>query len=328
MRTSPRQPKIGIDRTGDRGKIVAMEKRDITPAVASRLVATQFPQWADLPVVPVALDGWDNTTFRLGDELCIRLPSAAAYVAQVEKEHRWLPVLARQLPLPIPEPVAMGQPGEGFPRPWSIYRWIEGDHASVDRIADLSVFAADLAGFLAALYAIGASEGPPPGTHNFFRGGPVDIYDTHTRASIQRLTDEIDSEVATCVWEAALASRWDRSPVWVHGDVAASNLLVANGGLRAVIDFGCAAVGDPACDLVMAWTFFAGESGEAFRRALPFDKATWARARGWALWKALITLAQQKADGLDANAAADRFGWRGGAHEVIDRVLADHRRSA
>jgi stearoyl-CoA desaturase (Delta-9 desaturase) len=100
--------------------IVAMEKRNITPAVGARLVAAQFPQWADLPVVPVALNGWDNTTFRLGDELCVRLPSADAYVAQVEKEHRWLPVLARQLPLPIPEPVAVGRPGGGFPRPWSL----------------------------------------------------------------------------------------------------------------------------------------------------------------------------------------------------------------
>ena len=110
-----------------------MDKEDITPAVAARLVATQFPQWADLPVVPVALDGWDNTTFRLGDELSVRLPSADAYVAQVDKEHRWLPILARHLPLPIPEPVALGRPGAGFPRPWSIYRWIEGDHARVDR---------------------------------------------------------------------------------------------------------------------------------------------------------------------------------------------------
>jgi aminoglycoside phosphotransferase (APT) family kinase protein len=305
-----------------------VDKGDITPAVAARLVAAQFPQWAGLPVVPVSLDGWDNTTFRLGDELSVRLPSADAYVAQVEKEHRWLPVLARQLPLPIPEPVARGRPGGGFPRPWSIYRWIEGDHASVDRIANLAEFAADLAGFLAALYAIDASGGPPPGAHNFFRGGPVDTYDAQSRGSIQRLADEIDPKAATEVWEAALAGTWDRSPVWVHGDVGASNLLVAEGDLRAVIDFGCAAVGDPACDLVMAWTFFAGESREAFRSRLPFDDATWARGRGWALWKALITLAHEKVGGPHADAAARRFGWRTGAHEVIDLVLADHRSSA
>jgi aminoglycoside phosphotransferase (APT) family kinase protein len=303
-----------------------MQKGDITPAVAARLVATQFPQWADLPVVPVALDGWDNTTFRLGDEFCVRLPSADAYVAQVEKEHRWLPILARRLPVSIPEPVAIGRPGGEFPRPWSIYRWIEGEDARVDRISNLAVFAADLAAFLAALHAIDASGGPPPETHNFFRGGPVATYDAQSRASIELLADEIDPAAATEVWKAALASTWDRSPVWVHGDVAASNLLVADGCLRAVIDFGCAAVGDPACDLVMAWTFFSGQSREVFRSGLPFDDATWARGRGWALWKALITLVQEKEGRADAEAAAHRFGWRSGARDVIDVVLADHGR--
>ena len=150
-----------------------MEKEDITAALAAGLIARQFPQWADLSVVPVALDGWDNTTFRLGDELSVRLPSADSYVAQIDKEQRWLPILARHLPLRIPEPVAMGQPGGGFPRPWSIYRWIDGDPATADRIDDLTAFASDLAGFLAALYAIDASDGPAPGKHNFFRGGPA-----------------------------------------------------------------------------------------------------------------------------------------------------------
>jgi len=315
---------MGSDQSGDQAKIGGMDQGDITPAVAVRLVAGQFPQWADLPVVPVALDGWDNTTFRLGDELAVRLPSADAYVAQVEKEHRWLPILAPHLPVPIPEPVALGRPGGGFPRPWSIYRWIPGDTARVDRIANLSMFAADVARFLAALYAIDPRGGPSPGTHNFFRGGPVDTYDEQSRGSIRLLADEIDAWAATAVWDAALASTWDRPPVWVHGDVGASNLLVAAGDLRAVIDFGCAAVGDPACDLVMAWTFFAGESSEAFRSRLPFDDGTWARRRGWALWKALITLAHDKQGGPSADVAARRFGWRTGAHEVIDLVLADH----
>jgi aminoglycoside phosphotransferase (APT) family kinase protein len=304
-----------------------MEKRDITPAVAARLVATQFPQWAHVPVSPIALDGWDNTTFRLGDELSIRLPSAGRYVAQIEKEHRWLPVLAPQLPLLIPAPVAMGQPSGEFPRPWSIYRWIEGDTASVDRIANLTQFAADVARFLGALYAIDTSEGPPPGPHSFFRGGPVTTWNAQTQAAIEALADDIDAKAATEVWETAVSSTWDQSPVWVHGDVVESNLLVADGRLRAVIDFGCAAVGDPACDLVMAWTSFSGESREAFEQGLPFDDATWSRGRGWALWKALVTLAQEKNGGPGAHAAARRFGWRIGAHEVIDRVLADHRHS-
>jgi aminoglycoside phosphotransferase (APT) family kinase protein len=310
------------------GRSFAMKKTDISAAIAARLVASQFPQWADLPVVRVALDGWDNSTFRLGDELSVRLPSADAYVAQIEKEHRWLPILARHLPMRIPEPVAMGRPGSEFPRPWSIYRWIEGDLARMDRIADLTEFAADLAGFLAALYAIDASGAPPAGAHNFFRGSPVAIFDAQTRASIQRLAHVIDAKAATEVWEGGLASTWDRTSVWVHGDVTASNLLVVEGRLRAVIDFGCAGVGDPACDLMMAWTFFTGESREAFGSRLPLDDATWARGRGWALWKALITIVQAQERGADPDAVARRMGWRCGAREVIDVVLADHDRTA
>jgi aminoglycoside phosphotransferase (APT) family kinase protein len=303
--------------------MVVAEKSEITRAVVTSLVAEQFPHLAGLPVVPVALDGWDNTTFRLGDELCARLPSAEHYVAQVEKEHRWLPVLAPHLPTAIPEPVALGRPGGGFPRPWSIYRWIPGEPASLSRIGSTTRFAADLAAFLTALYSIDASGGPPAGPHNFFRGGPLEIYDEQTRASIQLLADEIDAAAATVLWEAALATRWDRAPVWVHGDVAPSNLLVVEGYLRAVIDFGCAGVGDPACDLVMAWTFFRGEPRDAFRRELHLDDATWARARGWALWKALNTLAHERTRGLDADAAARRFGWRRGTRTILDAVLAD-----
>jgi aminoglycoside phosphotransferase (APT) family kinase protein len=300
-----------------------VHKTDITPVVAARLVAEQFPQWADLPVVRVALDGWDNTTFRLGDELSVRLPSADAYVAQIEKEHQWLPILARQLCLQIPEPVAMGRPSSEFPRPWSVYRWIAGDPASLEPIRSLAAFASDLARFLRGLYGIDASGGPPPGPHSFFRGASVDVYDTQTRNSIEFLAGEIDAEAAIDVWETALASTWERAPVWVHGDVAASNMLVVDGELQAVIDFGCAAVGDPACDLVIAWAFFTDDSREVFRRDLPLDDATWARGRGWALWKALITLAQAKGGGEDADAAARRFGWRFRTREVMDLVLAD-----
>jgi aminoglycoside phosphotransferase (APT) family kinase protein len=301
-----------------------VEKGDITAAVVAGLIARQFPQWADLSVVPVALDGWDNTTFRLGDELSVRLPSADFYVAQIDKEQHWLPILARHLPLQIPEPVGIGQPDGGFPRPWSIYRWIDGDPARADRIDAATGFASDLGGFLAALYAIDASAGPAPGEHNGFRGGPVDIFDAQTRGAIQLLADEIDCNAATEVWNAAVATTWDRLPVWVHGDVTASNLLVRDGRLRAVIDFGCAGVGDPACDLVMAWTFFTGESRESFRSGLALDDATWARGRGWALWKAIITLAREKRGGENADEAAQRFGWRGGPHETIAEVLADH----
>ena len=297
----------------------SLDKTAITPALVSRLVEGQFPQWAHLPVSRVELDGWDNTTFRLGDEFSVRLPSADGYVAQVDKEHRWLPVLAPQLPVRIPEPVARGEPEAAFPRPWSVYRWLPGEPARVERVDDLELFAHDLAAFLAALYEIDAASGPPAGQHSFFRGGPLATYDAETRASIAVLADRIDTSAATQVWEAALATEWQQAPVWVHGDIVGSNLLVADGRLSAVIDFGCSAVGDPACDLAIAWTFFFGESREAFRDRLGLDRRTWARGRGWCLWKALITLAMD-----DANAAAERFGWRIGARQVIDEVLADH----
>jgi aminoglycoside phosphotransferase (APT) family kinase protein len=304
--------------------MAVVEKRDITPEVAARLVAAQFPQWADLPVVPVAIDGWDNTTFRLGDELSIRLPSADGYVAQVEKEHRWLPILAPHLPVRIPEPVAVGRPDGAFPRPWSIYRWIEGETAAVERIGDLADLATDLAGFLTALEAIDASSGPPAGIHSFFRGASLTVYDAETREAIGRASDVIDVAVAGDAWAAALASTWERPPVWVHGDVAPSNLLVGGGVLRAVIDFGCSAVGDPACDLVMAWTFFDGESRAVFRDALAFDEATWSRARGWALWKAIVTHVHASATGTDPVAATHRWGWRFGPLAVVESVLAEH----
>ncbi len=309
------------------GMMHGMRREEITADLAARLVAEQFPQWADLAVEPVALSGWDNTTFRLGHELLVRLPSGDGYAAAVEKEQRWLPMLADRLPLPIPVPVAMGRPGGGYPWPWSIYRWIDGEPASVGRIADLSGFAADLAGFLTALHAIDGSNGPPAGQHSAHRGGPLAYYDDEEiPESIHLLADEIDTDAATEVWRTALSSTWERAPVWVHGDVVGSNLLVADGALNGVIDFGCAAVGDPACDLVMAWTFFAEDSSEQFRSHLRLDDATWARGRGWALWKALITILRSEEQ--DVNAVAARFGWRHTPRQVIDRVLADHQRSS
>ncbi len=295
----------------------------ITAAVATGLVAEQFPAWAHLAVTPVALDGWDNTTFRLGDRLSIRLPSHDRYVPQIEKEHRWLPYLAPRLPVPIPEPRALGRPTGAFPRPWSIYGWIDGDAGVADPRVDLRAFATDLAAFLVALRAVDARDGPPPGEHSAFRGGPLRHYDRQTRSSIAVLGDAIDGAAATEVWDAALASSWDRPPVWVHGDVAASNLLVRDGRLAAVIDFGCAAVGDPACDLVIAWTLFSGESRDGFVRSVGLDASTWARARGWALWKALITLAHHRQGGPDPDVAARRNGWRCSTADVVAAVLAE-----
>jgi len=298
----------------------------ITADVAARLVAGQFPQWAGLPVVPVKLNGWDNTTFRLGEELSVRLPNGDGYTAQIAKEHRWLPFLAPRLPLPIPEPVAMGHPGDEFPRPWSVYRWIAGEPASADQVADPVAFAAHLAGFLTALQAIDASDGPPAGEHNFFRGGPLATYDQDTRQLIRQCEGDVDAGAAAMVWDAALASSWELPPVWVHGDVTGSNLLVADGALHAVIDFGGLAVGDPACDLVMEWTFFTGDSAAAFRRGLRLDEQTWARGRGWALWKALVMIGDEKEGRRGGHDAARRFGWRHSPRQIVDLIIADHAR--
>ncbi|MFN8621832.1 MAG: aminoglycoside phosphotransferase family protein, partial [Chloroflexota bacterium] len=275
---------------------------------------------AALPVRPVERDGWDNATFRLGDAMSARLPTADGYVPQVEKEARWLPVLARSLPLPVPEPIAQGRPACGFPRPWSVNRWLEGEDAGVAAIDDPVAFARDLARFLVALRAIDPTDGPAAGSHSFWRGGPLAVYDAETRAAIASLGDRIDGPAATRCWEAGLDRPWRGPRVWVHGDVAPSNLLVHEGRLAAVLDFGCCAVGDPACDTVMAWTFFSGGAATIFRAALRLDDATWARGRAWALWKALITL-RDHADGETALAAVTRrVGWRAGAAEIVARA--------
>jgi len=234
-------------------------------------------------------------------------------------ERRWVRAAGRER---APVPAAPGAAaaaahprpaGAGYPFPWSVYRWLPGETAATARIDDPSAFATTLAQFLAALQRIDPAGGPPPGPHNFFRGGPVATYDADTRRAIAALRGEIDA--AAAVWDAALAAPWPGPPVWVHGDVAVGNLLVRDGRLCAVIDWGGAGVGDPACDLVIAWTFLSGESRDAFRTALPLDRATWARARGWALWKALITVAGH-ADTTVPEAARSR--------QIIGDVLADH----
>ena len=304
-----------------------MEKADITAELVTRLVAEQFPHWAGLRVRPVAQDGWDNATFHLGDHMSVRLPSADWYVPQVEKEQRWLPVLAPQLPLPVPVPLAQGVPSAAFPRPWSVYQWLPGAHASAERIGDRVQFALDLANFLRALYGLDASAGPPAGRHSFNRGGALAKFDTQTRALIDELAADIDAAACQALWQSALASRWQQTAVWVHGDISATNVLVRDGRLGAVIDFGCLAVGDPACDLVIAWTFLAGADAAAFRDRIAMDEATWARARGWALWKALLTHRDGIAAGT-ADKAGAQFGWRTDARQLIAELCADADRPA
>jgi aminoglycoside phosphotransferase (APT) family kinase protein len=292
-----------------------MDRAAIDADLARRLIDRQFRQWSQLPIEPVRLDGWDNRTFRLGDELTIRLPTGDWYAQQVDKEQRWLPVLAPQLPLPIPVPVAKGKPEAGFPYPWSVYRWLEGEVAASARVDDTAALASDLARFLNALRRVDATDGPLPGEHNFFRGGPLATYEREALDAIDALGDEIPRDAVLRTWEDAMSTTYDRDPVWVHGDVAAGNLLVREGRLAAVLDFGSSGIGDPACDTVIAWTFFEGAGRERFRAQLDADAATWSRGRGWGLWKSLIVLVDQL-ERDDPEAAESR--------RVIDRILADH----
>lgn len=272
-------------------------------ARARRLIELQFPQWAGLPVQPVANGGWDNWTFHLGAGMLVRLPSASEYALAVGKEHRWLPVLAPQLPLPIPVPLAKGEPGAGYPYSLSIYPWLDGEPASADRIADPVRFAVDLAGFLTALRSIDPAGGPRPGKHNWFRGGTLRTYDGQTQNALAELDGHIDTGLARQIWESALDARWDGVESWFHGDVAEGNLLLSDGQLAAVIDFGTCGVGDPACDLAIAWTLLTAEGRQMFRERLPVGPAEWARGRGWALWKTLATYAYTLGDEKEAASA-------------------------
>ena len=287
--------------------------------LARRLVAAQFPQWADLPVHEVELSGWDNRTYRLGDSLSIRLPRSGFYREQVAKEQYWLPRLARQLPVPIPRPVAHGAPGLGYPYEWSVYAWLEGSPATLDRISDPAGFARDVAAFQVALRSCDASDGPLPGQHNWWRGAPFEVYADEAHQALTSLSDlgelsPAEARAAGAILTEATASTWPNPPVWFHGDVAYGNLLVRDGRLAAVIDFGCSGVGDPACDLVLAWTLLPWTARSAYAQTLGLDHDTWARGRGWALWKALITVAGQRES--DPIAAEE-------ARRVVREVLAD-----
>ncbi|MEV0233637.1 aminoglycoside phosphotransferase family protein [Nonomuraea sp. NPDC050786] len=260
----------------------------IDEALVRRLLAAQFPQWAHLPLSPVPRSGMDNATFRLGEDMSVRLPRYRRWVGQVEREHRWLPRIAPHLPLPISEPLAKGEPGEGYPFPWSVYRWLPGE--TTEELVDPVQAGKELGGFLRALQGIDATGGPGPSWSNAFRGVPMGdardsvAVESRVRPKIEALRGIVDTGAVTAVWEAALAApAWDRPPVWIHGDLATGNLLTVEGRLSAVIDFGTLAVGDPAVDLLAAWKFLPPEGRGVFRETLAVDDATWARGRGWGL---------------------------------------------
>ncbi len=274
---------------------------DISLAQAQKRVLAQFPQWQHLDLRPVEEAGWCNATFRLGDHLLLKIPRAKRYEHSHLMEYRYLPRLRKHLsglsstPIEIPEPVALGMPDPDFPWHCSVARWIPGDTATALSARYQERFALELARFLKTLWQAPNHEGPAFFEQNFYRGAPLQVYDSESREALKALTHVIDTQKAAAVWHQATNSRWQQAPVWVHGDAFPANMLIQNQHLHAVIDFGNMCLGDPACDLVMAWTFFEGASRKAFITAINQDERidahTWERARGWALWKTLITLA-------------------------------------
>ena len=268
------------------------DELDIDAGLVRRLLRDQFPHWAGLEIARVPAAGTDNALYRLGDEMVVRLPRREHNLIGLKKERLWLPRFAPLLPLAVPVPLAIGEPGEGFPLEWAIYRWLEGATATAERLGDLARAAADLARLIAALQRIDPTDGPPAGRHNGYRGGPLTLRDPSMRSGLTTLSSDIDVPAVTAIWEEALAApRWDHAPVWLHGDLDARNLLVRDGRLSAVLDFGSIGVGDPATDVMVAWKVLSADTREIFRNALSIDDATWARARGWAASQAVIALA-------------------------------------
>jgi aminoglycoside phosphotransferase (APT) family kinase protein len=293
---------------------------DIDAALVRRLVSAQLPQWEGLPVEPVHPRGTDNALYRLGDDMVVRLPRREADTERLEKERRWLPRLAPVLPLAVPVPLGIGEPGEGYPFTWSVYSWLGGEPATADRIVDLREAATDLAQFVAALQRVDPADGPPPGPHNAFRGAPLATRDRSTRVAIAALADTIDVAAVTVAWEAALhAPEWRREPVWIHGDLDSRNLLAEQGRLTAVIDFGCLGVGDPAYDVMAAWKVITSDAHDVFRAELSVDEATWVRARGLALSQALVALSYYT---LETNLVLVREAERWLAEVIADVIAA------
>ena len=257
-------------------------------SLVRRLLAGQFPHWANLAIDPVVSYGTDHDIYRLGDQLAARLPRIGWATKQAAKEARWLPKLAPHLPLAIPVQLAMGHPAEGYPFEWSVYEWLPGENAN-GTIDDLNQAAVDLAAFVRALRQVdttGAHQRRPGG-----RGSPLAELDEHVRRSVAELGNRVDGAATLRSWEESLdASEWDGEEVWVHGDLLPGNLLVLDGRLSAVIDFGGLNVGDPACDLQPAWNVFAGESRTRYRAELQVDDASWLRGRGTALYQAVLAL--------------------------------------
>ncbi|EFL19363.1 aminoglycoside phosphotransferase family protein [Streptomyces sp. C] len=258
--------------------------------LVQRLIAGQFPQWSGLSVARFPSRGTVNAMYRLGDDMVVRLPLVRGGAEDVAMEQEWLPRLAPRLPTAIPEVLGAGEPAEGYPWPWSVYRWLAGELPEAGALSEPVLLAEDLAEFVATMRSITL-----PGAPQAHRGGPVSSLNAETRAAIDELRgipqEDVDCDAAAAVWEDALRTPgWEGPPVWLHADLMPGNLLVDGGRLASVIDFGCTGVGDPACDLFPAWNLLPAGAREVFREALGVDDATWKRGRGRTLSQALIAL--------------------------------------
>jgi aminoglycoside phosphotransferase (APT) family kinase protein len=271
-------------RQGAQAKMHAGEI-DIDISLVRRLLREQFPHLSQYSLTAVRSTGTVNEIYRLGDELCVRLPRLEAWAESMDNEWSWLPKLAPHLSLRIPQPIARGEPAGGYPCPWAIYRWIEGIPYQDDLICDERQAAQDLAHFILELRGVD-SQGAPHGGRP-----PLAELDAETSIAIESSRGAIDTETASAAWRRCLeAPAWDGKPVWIHGDLLKSNLLLQDGRLNAVIDFGEAGIGDPAADVVPAWSVFNKAGRETFRQVLDVDDAAWSRARGYALHQALMII--------------------------------------
>jgi aminoglycoside phosphotransferase (APT) family kinase protein len=279
----------------------------ITLQTATTLVAQHCPQWRDMPITPVLSTGTDHTMFRLGEDMALRFPKRPSSVAQVEKEHVFLPLMARRLSWPIPSPVAAMPATTAFPYPWSVCKWIEGEVLAATADLDEIALATDLARFLSQLHALELPDLPSPGSHNFGRGVPLQQRDGVTRQAIQEVADAFDTDALITSWETCLAAKPYRDPpVPIHGDLVPSNVLMRGARLASIIDWGGLAQGDPACDLIVAWHFLTPPSTDVVRDLVNCDDDEWLRGLGWALSVAALQLPYYKHTNppLAANARA------------------------
>jgi aminoglycoside phosphotransferase (APT) family kinase protein len=258
---------------------------DTDPSLVRRLVLSQFPHWADLAVEPVLPRGTDNANYRLGESLLVRLPRREDNVRPLAKEIEWLPRLAPLLPLPVPQPVASGEPGEGFPFPWAIFTWVEGGNATIDGV-DAAATADAMGAVVGALRRIDAS-GAPPG----LRRGTLAAQDERTRAGLAQLTGRYDTDALLAVWEEAVAApAFDGPPTWCHCDLDLRNVLFASGKPCGLVDFGSIGAGDPASDDAAAFKLLPPGARAAFWAATGADDASIARARGWTVFQCAMAL--------------------------------------